>query len=208
MYTANVKYWVRSKDLVKKQIDTNCFSAVVRAYSPYSDFDIKKTKSIVYKCIPPTKESGFFLDKKIQDFYIKFVTKLFQIFKYNLQSRFIEDKKIIFRLALNQGLINNPPKILLILTLCRYIQEFPEILIDFYKNKKNNLSDNFIQFQESHNNTKGDKKYYDNRFGHSIIFGYGNPTHNSISLKDFSLKFKFKIIGVQECFKSGKDLTV
>ena len=93
MYTANVKYWVRSKDLLKKELNTNCFSAVVRPHSPYSEFDIKKTKSIVYKCVPPAKESGFYLDKQIQDFYIEFVTKLFAKFKYNLQYRFLKDKK-------------------------------------------------------------------------------------------------------------------
>ena len=208
MYTANVKYWVRSKDLLKKELNTNCFSAVVRPHSPYSEFDIKKTKSIVYKCVPPAKESGFYLDKQIQDFYIEFVTKLFAKFKYNLQYRFLKDKKFLFRLTLNQKLINNPAKILLILTLFRYIQEFPEILMDFYKNKKNNLSDNFIQFQVSHNNTLKDKKYYDNRYGHSIISQYGCNLPDSISLEDFSLKFKFKITGVQECFKSRKDFTV
>lgn len=198
MYTSNVKYWVNFTDNLKERIyfDTLCFSAIIKPYSMYSPFDVKKLKSIVYKCVLPAAEE-FILNKQIQDFYIDFLTKLSKKLKYSFQFRFLEDKNILFKIKLKNDLRNSPNKILLILTLHRYLQEFPEILIDFYKNKKNSLEENFIQFQESHNNTLEGKKYYDNRNGHSIVYGY-KERHTTISLENF--RFDIKKNSVQSYF--------
>lgn len=196
-YTANVKYWL-SFDNSKEKIhhDTLCFSAIVRKHSPYSTFHIKDVKSISYKCILPPADGEYALSREIQGFYIDFLMELSKKIKYDFQFRFLKDGNILFKFKLKNNLRDNPIRILLILTLHRYLQEFPEILIDFYKNKKNSLEENFIQFQDSHNNTLHGCKYYDNRYGHSIV--KGNYKHTPLSLE--KIKFNIKKYSIQDYF--------
>lgn len=87
-------------------------------------------------------------------------------------------------------------KVLLALSLCRYVQEFPEIVKLFHENAIGELSADFLMFQK---NSKGDIcRYYNNLTGHGVFYlGYQTP----IKLETFRNNWKKDLNSVVSYFK-------
>lgn len=139
-YIPSVTYWNRFKDKAKKHVSAACFSSYNQSYYSKEKANKDLTK-IYYKCpIDPS------LTGEEIDFYLKFVRAILpkNIFKV----RRIKDNNFLF--ILDARTIVGSQKILSFLSYFRYVNEFPEIIKDFYLNKSEKLADNFIAFQKSH----------------------------------------------------------
>lgn len=210
-YSPEVVYWLntgfKNKKNRSKCLGVFCFSEIKRVYNPYSSFKLSDGKRLFYKCILPTK-SQHLIPITAQKFYINFILELFS--DYKIKTRFTKENNIFWMIQLNnpkQKLTTETSrlKLLTILTLCRYLQEFPEIVNHFFENKKENLGDNFLQFQESHYKTRS--VYYDNRLGHAAINACeGSPfvKEKLINYDYFMKKFKRnEFSGVQNLFNNN-----
>lgn len=198
-YIANVHFWA-TKLISKKPQKTRrinqaniCFSTFLASPNPYSTFDASKTKSILYKCFLPQETHEISI--LAQKFYIQFLLDIFNFEEFNFRIR-ITKNHIFFWVKMSPILKKDKYLLLLIFTLFRYLQEFPEIVNDFYENRQKTIEENFIQFQKSHNNTRS--TYYNNRFGHAVIpYTIDNP----ITYKQFVKNiFNFNINTINNYF--------
>lgn len=78
--------------------------------------------------------------------------------------------------------------VLMKLTFCRYIQEFPEIVSLFAEHCTGDLEKDFIIFQEQ--SLKARLQYYPNIGGHGFSMAYRGKSTDNITLKEFLDKLK------------------
>lgn len=202
-YEPNVEYWVKTIETKEKiHISEPCFSEINRN-SKYSKFQISDTKKIYYKCVLDYMKKHCELSADEINFYINFLYQILgkNVFKYRL----LKDGNILFVLDTDK-LGRAAYKNLMILSMLRNPQEFPEIIRHFYENQstskniKEKLEQNFIQFQNSHNEELT-PPLYDNRCGHSLVYSYGGFP-KPIDLKKFKENLKIEKYSAQGYFKN------
>lgn len=162
---------------------------IIEKYSPYVDYSLLikgEDKGITYKVCFASLASHCCKDRLLRDFELIFRLKVHQsCIKYreqwiSLLNSFGEFegieysydyKKNIFTI---KGGVIHVKFLLWFLTFVRYLQEFPEIVVDFC-NKKLEIKDDetLTEFFKSH---KAELSFYSNLFGHGLTSGIKKRT--------------------------------
>lgn len=140
------------------------------------------------------------LSKEQVEFYLDFLNKILDnnLFKYKF-GKSIKVRKVIYQLN-TKGL--NRVTSLLYLTAFRYVQEFPEIIVELHKfassrEKEKDIEELFIEFQRLHYSNCIEApilKKYNALGGHGLVFYqkmWGSTTNTKIEFQPINLK-KFK----------------
>ena len=130
-------------------------------------------------------------------FYIKFLQSI--LGKDNFKFRLLKGNEILF--ILYAGKINHIKNLAMLhVTLFRYIQEFPEIVLALYKACKNE-KDIEVKLHKFYNLHYDDlDRKYRNLSGHGIASLYGTK-NDKLSLKNFQTKIKNSSPSIQSFFR-------
>lgn len=159
-----------------------CFSHVNYYYNPKKG-GINYDGKVEYVCR---------IDKSLKqehvDFWIDFTSQCLNPKLFESQ---LDDKKWTFTICLSD--FKNKSSWLLYLIWARYLEEFPEVVIETFNNKKDNVEDTFQELQNIHKRDL--PKYKFNNSGHGLLpLGkntmYYRRSKENISLNTFRDRLK------------------
>lgn len=169
----NVKFWCYAENGTEKFNDDICFRNLPNC-------NINKIKYLAKKDADISNE--------VAEFYLSFLKKILKpsyTWKWNYTT-YEGQNYVEFNIQVVGGY--NRILMLLFLTAFRNIQEYPEILNEFFKFKdEKNINRLFLTFQQLHHDAckniiKLEK--YGNLSGHGLMYWYYNP-YKPLSVKNF-----------------------
>lgn len=134
------------------------------------------------------------------EFFLKFMSDILDTTKFSIKY------KDIYHIKFKLNTISlNYISSLLYLTFFRYLQEFPDIIKEFFKHKGEDSEELFQSFQHIHFLNKIDKFpiRWENMSGHGLMYDYGNRKFEPINIDIFKQRLKQQeITSVHKYWKS------
>lgn len=165
------QYFKVDNALKPKKYTGSCFSSL--------DTDAEK---VIFHCQ---------VDKELTpdeiEFFLSFISDVLDTTKFSIKYKDIYDIK--FKL---ETTFLDYTSSLLYLTFFRYLQEFPDIVKEFFKHKGEDLEELFKSFQHIHFLNKINKfpLRWENMSGHGLMYDYGRRKFEPVDIDVFQDRLK------------------
>lgn len=173
-------------------------------YICFSNLNSKIRSDIEFKKIDYFARVRSSLKKSEVNKYVKFIKQLLDENKFKVWVYPFKKKKVFYSLnsdGMGEG------RVLLYLTLFRYMDDFPEIVKQFTSKMTNGLEENYNLFVEIHRHfigNAGDGLSYNNLSGHGAMCSYNPQAFKPKSFTAFQKNLDKNLKSAQSYFVDSK----